>query len=240
MIYVIADIHGCYDAYQKLLDKIHFSMRDDLYVLGDVCDRGPEPVKVLQDMMMRPNVFPILGNHDYMALTMLSRLDVEITAENAESYLSDDDLKGWMYWMQDGGSTTVEKYLALSPEEREDMLDYLSDFALYADCPCQMADGTKHRYILCHAGLSGFDEKKPLQDYSYTDLIFKRPDLSRRYFSDPDTYIVTGHTPTLTLRKDRQPLIIRKNGNIMIDCGYVFGGQLAAYCLNTGEVTYVK
>lgn len=35
MIYIIADIHGCYNEYMELLDKINFSDEDDLYVLGD-------------------------------------------------------------------------------------------------------------------------------------------------------------------------------------------------------------
>lgn len=49
MRYIISDIHGCYDQYRALLKKIHFSDTDELYVLGDVVDRGPEPIKVLQD-----------------------------------------------------------------------------------------------------------------------------------------------------------------------------------------------
>ena len=95
MKYVIADIHGCYTEYKKLLEKIHFSDKDELYVLGDVVDRGPEPIKVLWDMMARPNVCPVLGNHEYMALTVLRRLNVEITEENAEKYLTSDDLLGY-------------------------------------------------------------------------------------------------------------------------------------------------
>jgi serine/threonine protein phosphatase 1 len=41
MTYVIADIHGCYEQYKALLEKINFSASDTLYVLGDVIDRGP-------------------------------------------------------------------------------------------------------------------------------------------------------------------------------------------------------
>ena len=55
MRYIMSDIHGCYEPYQALLDKIHFSDQDELYVLGDAMDRGPEPMKVIQDLMMRPN-----------------------------------------------------------------------------------------------------------------------------------------------------------------------------------------
>ncbi len=66
LTYVCSDIHGRYDKYKALLDAI--SLKDsDLYVLGDVIDRGPEGVKILQDMMCRPNVFPLLGNHEAVA-----------------------------------------------------------------------------------------------------------------------------------------------------------------------------
>ena len=56
MNYVISDIHGCYEQYMKLLDKIHFSERDTLYLLGDLVDRGPEPMEVVKDVMRRKNV----------------------------------------------------------------------------------------------------------------------------------------------------------------------------------------
>ena len=51
MIYVMSDIHGEYDKYIKMLELINFSNADELYVLGDIVDRGKEPVKVLLDMI---------------------------------------------------------------------------------------------------------------------------------------------------------------------------------------------
>lgn len=66
MKYIVSDIHGCFDQYQKLLEKINFSSEDKLYVLGDAVDRGPEPIRLLQDMMKRPNIIFILGNHDFI------------------------------------------------------------------------------------------------------------------------------------------------------------------------------
>lgn len=60
MIYVMSDIHGCYEKYSEMLSKIHFSSSDNMFILGDVLDRGEHPIKVLLDMSMRENVFPIL------------------------------------------------------------------------------------------------------------------------------------------------------------------------------------
>ena len=45
MRYLISDIHGCYDQYRQLLQKINFSSQDELYVLGDAVDRGSDPIK---------------------------------------------------------------------------------------------------------------------------------------------------------------------------------------------------
>ena len=53
MIYVMSDLHGCYDKYISMLEKIRFSEKDTLYVLGDVVDRGDGGMKILQDMMQR-------------------------------------------------------------------------------------------------------------------------------------------------------------------------------------------
>lgn len=42
MIYAMSDIHGCYEAYCALLEKIQFSDEDTLYIVGDAIDRGEE------------------------------------------------------------------------------------------------------------------------------------------------------------------------------------------------------
>lgn len=60
MRYLISDIHGCYEQYRELLDKINFSKDDELYILGDSMDRGPDPIKVIQDLIPRPNAIYII------------------------------------------------------------------------------------------------------------------------------------------------------------------------------------
>ena len=80
--YVMSDLHGEYDLYRQMLKKIRFSDRDTLNVIGDVVDRGEKPIEILQDMMMRPNVFPLIGNHEVMALSCLRFLSQEITEES--------------------------------------------------------------------------------------------------------------------------------------------------------------
>ena len=65
MIYVMSDLHGCFEEYKRMLEKIDFKDSDILYILGDIVDRGSQSIEILQDMMLKSNVFPILGNHEY-------------------------------------------------------------------------------------------------------------------------------------------------------------------------------
>ena len=68
MIYVVSDIHGQYEKLVKLLEVINFNSTDELYILGDIIDRGPEIVKVVDLVMSTPNIHMILGNHEDMFL----------------------------------------------------------------------------------------------------------------------------------------------------------------------------
>ena len=80
MRYLIADIHGCYEEYIELMRKINLSEDNDyLYILGDTLDRGPEPIKVLLDIMKRQNVTYIIGNHEYLFLCFMRKLGLDLS-----------------------------------------------------------------------------------------------------------------------------------------------------------------
>lgn len=233
MRYIISDIHGCYEEYRELLAKINFSPNDVLYILGDAMDRGPEPIKVIRDIMMRPNVTYIIGNHDFIMLQLMKKFAVEITDDNYKSHLSQNDMLNYNLWMQDGGEVTSRQFAALSRGEQQDILGYLEDAFVY-----EVLEDKGRKFVLVHAGIRNFSEDKELYEYDFHDFIFERPDYSQRYYRDDKTYVVTGHTPTFFI--NRKTDVYQGNGHIAIDCGCVFGGKLAAYCVETGEVTYVK
>lgn len=44
MIYAVSDLHGCYDKYRKLLERL--TSDDPLYILGDIVDRGSDGIKL--------------------------------------------------------------------------------------------------------------------------------------------------------------------------------------------------
>ena len=47
-IYVTSDAHGHVRALDEALSKISLASDDTLYVLGDMIDRGPDPVGVIK------------------------------------------------------------------------------------------------------------------------------------------------------------------------------------------------
>ena len=79
MIYAMSDIHGQYEQFLTLLEQIGIRKEDTLYILGDVVDRGPEPMKILKYMMAHSNIIPIIGNHEVMALPNLKLLVPEVS-----------------------------------------------------------------------------------------------------------------------------------------------------------------
>lgn len=91
MDYVTGDIHGCFDKFMKLLKKIKFSEKDNLYIIGDVIDRGPKPIETLQYIMKQPNIYMTLGNHEDMMLI----------------YLNEPDDFNKRIWFQNGGNITI-------------------------------------------------------------------------------------------------------------------------------------
>lgn len=63
--YVISDIHGCYDEFLRMLDKIGFSDTDRLILAGDYIDRGRQSFEMLKWIEDVPqNVHLLRGNHE--------------------------------------------------------------------------------------------------------------------------------------------------------------------------------
>ena len=230
--YVISDIHGEYDRFISLLKKIHFSDADVLYVLGDVLDRGPKPIECILYMMKQPNMIPLIGNHEYMAMQCIPFLLQEITEETINS-LTVNQMGKILDWQYNGSKSTLSGFKALDEETRKEVIEYLCSFELYKEVTAGATD-----YLLVHAGLGNFSPNRSIDDYDIDELVWDRPDYNTPYFND--IYTVTGHTPTFCIEGNLQPgFIYRANNHIAIDCGACFPeGRLAVLCLDTGEEFY--
>ena len=230
--YVISDIHGQYDMFMELLDKIKLKEKDTLYILGDVVDRGPHPIKTLMKLMEMPNVICMVGNHELMALECLEFLSKEIT-DMSIGELDEKILDNLVTWQYNGSKSTIDEFRKLDADTKQEVIEFIKELLIYEEVSVNNKD-----YLLIHAGLGNYSQEKDIEDYSLHELIWMRADYSLKYFED--TFVITGHTPTQTIKDNPNPgFIYRHNNHIAIDCGAHYpGGRLAAICLDTGEEYY--
>ena len=66
MIYVMSDIHGDFQSFYKMLVKINFSSYDELFILGDIVDKGKENLCLLDFIWKSENIYLLKGNHEYL------------------------------------------------------------------------------------------------------------------------------------------------------------------------------
>ena len=107
MNFFISDIHGEYDLFVRLLDKIKFSDADNLFVLGDMIDKGNDSVMVMKKLYSMRNAVCILGNHEYDFLKYYRSImenatkDFDLVLEKLQEYFPHDrqdltrDLLDW-------------------------------------------------------------------------------------------------------------------------------------------------
>ena len=129
--YVMSDIHGEKDRFDEMLKKIGFSSKDELYILGDVIDRGPDGVALLRQIMAKYNIHMLLGNHEDMCLKA-----------NAPDATFDDIYR----WGRNGSDPTVEALDQLRQKQLDEILLYLQELPTHLELE---VGGVK--YYLVHA-----------------------------------------------------------------------------------------
>lgn len=60
---MIGDVHGCLDELQRLVRKLNLSAEDRVIMLGDLINRGPDPVGCV-DFVASNGFECLLGNHE--------------------------------------------------------------------------------------------------------------------------------------------------------------------------------
>lgn len=70
--FAVTDIHGCWQTFIDLLAEIELNPDDQLFILGDMINRGPYSLRVLEtvaELLDRGfSVYPLRGNHEDMVL----------------------------------------------------------------------------------------------------------------------------------------------------------------------------
>lgn len=220
-IFVMSDIHGQYDLFLKMLDRIDLKREDLLVIIGDICDRGKKSYEIYMKCMkmikLGYNLKFILGNHEDMLLEDLEndypiRYETEYSVFRNSKYFENKDMKDWH----------EENFL----EEIEWLVKWLKN------CPL-IISGNENIFV--HAGL---DLKKVLEKQEKETVLWTREEFWLMENVELEEYkgknIYFGHTPNINGR------ISKKTDRIKgIDCGAFFTHFLGCVEVKSQEEIYV-
>jgi serine/threonine protein phosphatase 1 len=119
MIYCIADVHGYYSLFRQAVN--YLKEGDELYVLGDILDRGPHGIKILRDIMEDERITLLMGNHELIFLDAIDE----------EQGLDDMSLSLQTLFMN-GGEQTLIEFRTFNTIEQKKMKEYLQNLKYFA------------------------------------------------------------------------------------------------------------
>lgn len=92
----IGDIHGCHAEFAELLERVGLGRSDQLILLGDLINRGPDSLKVL-DLAREHRAISLLGNHELRLLNYRKTRDRDLLRETDEETFARLRPEDWDY-----------------------------------------------------------------------------------------------------------------------------------------------
>jgi serine/threonine protein phosphatase 1 len=244
--YVISDIHGMGDKFDALFNVL--SSSDIVYVLGDVIDRGPDGIRILQAIMRDRRFKMLLGNHEHMMLDFIECLNISVK----NSLVQKELMKKYNRWcVVNGGETTFSAYEKLTSNEQKEILEFLKNLPV----AYQNVQAGSHQFYLVHSkpGSKSLMHQEIvyrediLEIYDLHSYIWNRPEYIDDYWlnDEDERIVVAGHTMTLNFH-DTLEVFCAANKNhklryINIDCGCAMQNEdskLACLCLDHLKIQY--
>lgn len=122
-IFFFTDIHGMYDLYHAIIDYCREQDPEALVIFGgDACDRGPDGYKIMKDLLNRPRIKYLKGNHEDMFVKAAQEINNNFvfaktdTRENIKTILhralfNDDEFPGIALAVYNGGLNTLVDWI---------------------------------------------------------------------------------------------------------------------------------
>lgn len=226
----ISDLHGRPDLLKRLLDKVKFSSGDMLFLLGDLCEKGPDSlgmVRYAMKLSSQKNTFVIQGNCDPWG-------DI---IKNKRQYI---DILKYMLIRKESILHEMARNLDVEISNRTDITMLTEAMLRNYSLELDFLSGLPHVIettdaILVHSSIE--TDRPPYAKLArrLTKSDFWMPDARLS-----DKWVICGHTPVkgyCTGVADMRPRIDYDKRVIHIDGGNIIiaGGQLNALILENGE-----
>lgn len=258
--YAIGDVQGCFSALTCLLKEINFNdNKDQLWLAGDVINRGGECLQVLRFLYeRRDNVKLVLGNHDLHLLAVATGARPPNSSDTMDEILSAPDCETLLDWLRQQPllhheRDTVMVHAGIAPQwTLQQAKDYASEVenALRGDTYSQFfATMYGNKPCRWNPKLKGFERLRVITNYFTRMRYVTRDgalDLNNKgpkpkpgsgdilpWFAHPGR--LTAHH---TIVFGHWASINGHTGidnTIALDTGCVWGGALTAYNIDTRE-----
>lgn len=221
-ILVTSDIHGHLSLFKKVLEKAEFCENDELVIVGDIVEKGPDSLGALRFVMelcKKGNVTVLIGNVDAYRMELIDNLN----ENNAEDYYN--FLLSTREWFGSSFHDELAEECGYKINAPEDILSskkaitehFKEEFDFLAGLPTVVETQS---FVFVHGGLY---EKEP-SDNSRREAyeLTKYDSFMSRTEQIFDKYVIVGHWP-VNLYNDRiqqlNPVFDRKKHIISLDGG---------------------
>jgi len=182
--WVIPDLHGCVKTLRAIVEEqIKPKGDDEIYLLGDYIDRGPDPKGVIDFIMELEekgfNVFPLRGNHEeYILLALENEQNLK-----RKFFFFKEQNKLFDEWMRSGGRPTLKSFGVTNVDQiPEKYIEWIKGLKYFYELD---------QYVLVHAGMN-FQRRDPFDDLHA--ILW-----SKSFTPEPekigDRTIIHGHVP---------------------------------------------
>ncbi|MCW5659692.1 MAG: symmetrical bis(5'-nucleosyl)-tetraphosphatase [Burkholderiaceae bacterium] len=258
MHFLIGDLQGCSDALDRMLAEIGFSpSRDALHVLGDLVNRGPGNLGVLERLAGLGNAATcLLGNHDLHLLAVAAGVRKPHRSDTLDDVLASPERAHWLAWLRQGKLAdqahgwllvhagvlpqwSAQQTLSLAAEV-EAMLrsDRFDDFVprMYGDTPARWDDALqgpdRWRVVINALTRLRFCTDDGTMEFRAKGGLDDAPPGFAPWFRiasrrSAGAPVAFGHWSTLGL--------LREPGLLALDTGCVWGGALSAARIDGGR-----
>jgi bis(5'-nucleosyl)-tetraphosphatase (symmetrical) len=99
--YAIGDIQGCFTELMAVVENTGFNSNyDQLYLVGDLVNRGPSSLATLRWASQTKGVSTVLGNHDLHLLAMFAGLAQAKPGDTLQEVLDAPDAEQLLLWLR--------------------------------------------------------------------------------------------------------------------------------------------
>ncbi|MEO4054036.1 metallophosphoesterase [Solibacillus sp. CAU 1738] len=233
---VISDIHANLHLFKRLLDKLQFTAEDYLFINGDLCEKGPASLEVINYVRCMSeestNVFITKGNCDVVFRSVISGNESIISYMNRQQYsvLNEMLLKNGKSLDDFADLKELAHYYRSYFSEELEWLEALPTAFETDD------------FIIIHAGIeNNVDWKQTSEHFGISTPSFYEKN------HQADKTVIVGHWPVVNYRAEQisshNPLIDLEKRVIALDGGNQIkaDGQLNALIIknDTFSFTYV-